>query len=62
MSQSKEQGTRANEGRVKVGKLPRQEKELEDREAEKIKGQGAGGGGVIGSRGPAVQIGEEIPQ
>ena len=43
--------------RVQVANLPEPDKELTEREAEKIKGGGAGGGGVIGSR----KIGEEIP-
>lgn len=44
-------------GRVQVGNLPQQEKELKKQEAEDVKGGGGLSGGVIASH-----IGEEIPQ
>jgi len=59
MKESKEQ---QSESRVKVGKLPQAEKEIEDREARKIKGQGGASGGVNGDRSQPNHIGEEIPQ
>lgn len=55
MSNSTEQKQEA--GRIQVGDLPRQEKELEKQEADSVKGGGGLSGGVI-----ANHIGEEIPQ
>jgi len=49
MSSSKSE---ANTNRVQVGNLPQQEKELKDKEAEKVKG----------GYGPYNCSGEEIPQ
>ena len=46
----------AETSRVQVGNLPQQEKELKEQEAEKVKGGGGCGGGVL------THIGEEIPQ
>ena len=57
MSNTTEQEPEAKTGRVQVGNLPQQEKELKDQEAEDIKGGGGLGGGVFASH-----IGEEIPQ
>ena len=57
MSKATEQNTEARAGRVQVGKLPQQEKDLRDREAEKVKGGGGLSGGVVLPPG-----GEEIPQ
>ena len=36
--------------RIKVGKLSRQEKELRDQEADRIRGNGGPSGGVLGDR------------
>ena len=44
-------------GRIRVGNLPRQEKELKKGEAENVKGGGGLPGGVVPSH-----VGEEIPQ
>ena len=57
MSNSTGQKSEAKTSRVQVGNLPRQEKELKDQEAEKVKGGGGVPGGVV-----ANHIGEEIPQ
>ena len=43
--------------RVRVVNLPTQDRDLDEREADQIRGGGAGGGVVIGSRRP---VGEEI--
>jgi len=56
MSNSTEQKQEA--ARVQVGKLPQQEKQLKDKEAESIKGGGGLPGGVV----PTSHVGEEIPQ
>jgi len=56
MSNAKEQTQEAKTGRIQVGNLPQQEKELKEREAERIKGGGGASGGVN------VVSGEEIPQ
>ena len=55
MSEAKNQQTKSDASRVKVGPLPQQEKKLEEREAENVKGSGGPSGGVL-------HIGEEIPQ
>jgi hypothetical protein len=55
MSNSKEKTQEA--ARIEVGNLPEQEKQLNDQEAEKVKGGAGRPGGVI-----AYHIGEEIPQ
>jgi len=52
MNDSTEQEQEAKKGRIQVGNLPQQEKELKDQEAENVKGGG----------GSASHIGEEIPQ
>jgi len=57
MSQSTEQQREENNSRVQVGNLPRQEKDVKDSEAAKVKG-GAGAPGGVLNRMP----GEEIPQ
>jgi hypothetical protein len=57
MSNSTEQKHQATTGRIQVGSLPEQEKELEAEEAEKVQGGGGLSSGVI-----ATHIGEEIPQ
>jgi hypothetical protein len=57
MSNSTQQNTEAKAGRVQVGNLPQQEKELKDKEAENVKGGGGVTGGVI-----KKFAGEEIPQ
>jgi len=57
MSNSTRQKPEAKTSRVQVGKLPQQEKELKDQEAEKVKGGGGLPGGVLPSH-----VGEEIPQ
>ncbi|PYS72449.1 MAG: hypothetical protein DMF69_07570 [Acidobacteria bacterium] len=46
MSNSTEQ-ERARTGRVQVGNLPQQEKEIDDKDAESIKGGGGLSGGVL---------------
>jgi len=43
-------------GRVEIGNLPQQEKQLAEKEAENVKGGGGVSGGVL------RQAGEEIPQ
>jgi hypothetical protein len=64
MSRPKEQKPEDKKGRVGVGNLPQQEKELKDRDAENIKGGGGVPGGVVNNRGESQvrHIGEEIPQ
>ncbi|HJX89629.1 MAG TPA: hypothetical protein VJ372_03990 [Pyrinomonadaceae bacterium] len=57
MRNSTVQKPEAKTSRVQVGKLPHQEKELKDQEAEKVKGGGGVAGGVVNNR-----IGEEISQ
>lgn len=57
MSNSTDMNSEAQTSRVQVGNLPKQEKELEGKEAETIKGGGGLAGGVLPSH-----IGEEIPQ
>ena len=57
MSSSTTMKPAAKQNRVQVGSLPQQDKELKDREAEKVKGGGGLPGGVVASH-----IGEEIPQ
>ena len=57
MSNSTEQKQEATRGRIQVGNLPQQEKELNAEEAEKIQGGGGLPGGVV-----ANHVGEEIPQ
>ena len=52
MRNTTEPKTDAKTGRVQVGNLPQQEKELKDQEAEKVKG----------GYGPYNSSGEEIPQ
>jgi hypothetical protein len=49
------QNTAGKTSRVQVGELPQQEKELENVEAEQVKGGGGRIGGVI------CRIGEEVP-
>ena len=61
MSKAKEQQPEEKKGRVSVGNLSQPEKDLEDREAENIKGGGGVAGGVV-MRGGAQAISEEIPQ
>jgi hypothetical protein len=56
MSKSTGQKPEGKTSRIKVGKLPQQEKELKDPEAENVKGGGGPSGGVLRSQG------EEIPQ
>ena len=56
MSNTKEQKPEAKTSRVQVDNIPQQEKELNDKDAENIKGGGLAGG-VFPSH-----IGEEIPQ
>ena len=58
MKNSTKQTTDAKTNRVQVGNLPRQDKELKDKEAENVKGGGGLSGGVIRTS----HIGEEIPQ
>jgi len=58
MSQTKEQ-SEDQKNRVQVTNLPQEQKELKDREAQKITGGGGVSGGV--NRGER-HIGEEIPQ
>jgi hypothetical protein len=64
MSRPKEQKPEDKKGRTQVGNLPQQEKELKEREAEKIKGGGGLSGGVVlrGENQLTSHIGEEIPQ
>lgn len=57
MSNTTEQKQEATTGRIQVGNLPPQEKELKAEEAEKVQGGGGLSGGVTTSH-----IGEEIPQ
>ena len=57
MSNSTGQKPESKTGRVQVGSLPQQDKELKDQEAENVKGGGGVSGGVLVSH-----IGEEIPQ
>ena len=45
-------------GRIQVGKLSQQEKELKKQEAENVKGGGGLAGGVV----VPSHVGEEIPQ
>jgi len=58
MRNSTKQTTEAKTNRVQVGSLPRQDKELKDKEAENVKGGGGAPGGVL----QPSHIGEEIPQ
>jgi len=58
MSESREQQREEKNSRVQVGNLPRQEKDVKDSEATKVKGGGGQPGGVLRDSG----IGEEIPQ
>jgi len=51
MSQTKAK-TQDSKGRVRLGTLPKQEKEIKSREGENVKGGGGAGGGVLGSRNP----------
>ena len=46
--------------RVKVGNLPGQEKELKQQEADKIRGGGGAGGGVIGDKANAGNFGIKV--
>ena len=57
MSSSTTKKRAAKQNRVQVDNLRQQEKELNDREAENVKGGGGLPGGVV-----ANHIGEEIPQ
>jgi len=57
MSNSTDQKNEAKTGRIQVGNLPQQEKELKGQEAENVKGGGGLSGGVVPSH-----VGEEIPQ
>lgn len=57
MSNSTDQKQEATTGRIQVGNLTPQEKELKAEEAEKVQGGGGVSGGVLASH-----IGEEIPQ
>jgi hypothetical protein len=57
MSNSTGQEPEGKTSRIKVGKLPQQEKELKDLEAENVKGGGGVSGGVV-----LRSQGEEIPQ
>ena len=57
MSNATDQKTEKT-GRIQVGNLPQQEKELEKQEAENVKGGGGLPGGVV----PTSHVGEEIPQ
>ena len=59
MSNSAEQNPESKMSRIQIDKLPQQEKELKDQEAEKVKGGGGSPAGVLGDR---SHIGEEIPQ
>jgi|GEM_PF-1423792 len=57
MSNTTELKPEANTSRVQIGNLQQREKELEEKEAESVKGGGGLSGGVIQRPG-----GEEIPQ
>ena len=56
MSNTSELKPEAQSGRVQIGNLPQQEKELKEKEAERVKGGGGPSGGVN------LLCGEEIPQ
>ena len=62
MSKAKEKKPEDKKGRVRVGNLPRQEKELKGHEAANIKGGGGAPGGVVANKSQLMHIGEEIPQ
>lgn len=51
MSKRAKQKSSNENGRIKVGKLVRQDKELKNTEAQNIRGGGGVSGGVLGDRG-----------
>jgi hypothetical protein len=51
MSKQKEQKRSNDTADVKVGKLPEQDKELKNVDAENIRGGGGAPGGVLGDKG-----------
>jgi hypothetical protein len=57
MSNSEQKNTEAQTGRVQIGNLQQQEKQLNEKEAESVKGGGGLHGGVV-----LIHAGEEIPQ
>ena len=64
MSKTEDNQSDVKRGRVEVGNLPKQQKELNEKETADIKGGGGSGGGVLGERKRIGErhIGEEIPQ
>ena len=56
MSNPTDQKPEAKTSRIQVDNLPQQDKELNDQEAENVKGGGGVPGGVVANR-----IGREIP-
>jgi len=64
MSKTEDNQSDVKRGRVEVGNLPKQQKELTEKETANIKGGGGSGGGVLGERTRIGErhIGEEIPQ